>query len=255
MRTRSRHEIMRGYAALHKEQSRRRRRPFQIAAAVILLGVSGKLFMLYSDTFMAAVNSAISRTIRWTDDIRNPSNYTARQAQSAFPAAAPGSSVSPETAMQMHRAANTPPAGGPAPAASNPPARPSRPAPLAKNSWRVSGTVYDLATLTPVRGAVITFLRDSKQPATVATDDHGTYRIDLAKSDGWTVSLKTPGHRRGQILDIDPSYRVRDADERRAVFEHIAEEDLAPAPVVWKRATSEVKLDLITLPLKWADTR
>ena len=253
---------MRGYNALHREKARRRTRPFKIAAAVLILAVSGKLFMVYGGTFMAAAGSVITRALKKADDMRNPSNYAAKPAlpkeePPAVPAE-PGSPVAPENALRSQLfAPDAPPAPGPAPAptASAPAVMPSEPAPLAKNSWRVSGTVYDLATLEPVQGADITFLRDSKEPATVTSDDNGAYEIDLVKSDGWTVSLETHDHRRGQILDIDPSYRVRDADERRAVLEHITDGDLTPAPVGWKRASSKVKLDLIVVPLGESDSR
>lgn len=254
---------MRGYNALHREKARRRTRPFKIAAAVLILAVSGKLFMVYGGPFMAAAGSAITRVLKKADDMRNPSNYAAKQVPPeaeppAVPAEAPGSPVAPEHALRAQLfAPDAPPAQGPAPApsASAPPARPFGLAPLAKNSWRVSGTVYDLTTLAPVQGADITFLRDSKEPATATTNDNGAYEVDLVKSDGWTVSLEAHDHRRGQILDIDPPYRVRDADERRAVLEHITDGDLTPAPVGWKRASSKVKLDLIAVPLNWTDSR
>ncbi|MDD5302344.1 MAG: carboxypeptidase-like regulatory domain-containing protein [Elusimicrobia bacterium] len=262
MRARSKYEIMRGYTALHKAKARRRRRPFQIAAAVLLLGAGGWLFMVHGDTITAAAGSAIAAIGRWADDMRNPSNYASKSAASpapapAPPAAAPGAPVAPEAALSSQLfppdAPPASPAQAPAPApAAAPPAAPKA---LAKNMWRVSGTVYDLATLEPVPGADITFLRDSKEPETATTNDKGGYEIDLAKADGWTVSLEAHDHRRGQIFDIDPSYRVRDADERRAALEHISDGDLTPAPVDWKRASAKVRLDLIAVPQQWTEPR
>ncbi|MDP3541378.1 MAG: hypothetical protein Q8T11_02795, partial [Elusimicrobiota bacterium] len=117
--------------------------------------------------------------------------------------------------------------------------------------WRVSGTVYDLATMESVQGADITFLRDDKEPAKATTGDDGSYEIDLAKGDGWTVSVEAHGRRPGQVLDLDPSYRVRDADERRAALELITDGDLGPAAVDWKRSSSKVRLDLIVVPSQW----
>ena len=255
---------MRGYTALHKERSRRRLRPFKIAAAVILLGVSGKIFMVYGDKMTAAAGSALGAVGRWADDMRNTThNATTPAAAPAPPAApaaptAPGAPVAPEAALGAKLfAADPQPEQGPAAAAapSAPPSRPARPLPLAKNSWRVSGTVYDLATLQPVQGADITFLHDEKEPRKATTDDAGSYEIDLAKGDGWTVSLEAHDRRPGQILDIDPSYRVRDADERHAAFDHISDGDLSPAQVGWKRSSSKVRLDLIAVPNYWTNAR
>lgn len=262
MRARTKQEIVRGYTKLREQKARKRRRPFQVLAAVLLLGAGGKLFMVYGDALMTAAGSVRGEIARWADDMRNPSNYAPEGAAAPAPApppSAPGSPTPPEDALRTQLFSPETPPASPAPAqrpASAPAAAPpAGPKPLAKNTWRVSGTVYDLATLDPVPGANIAFLRDSKESATATTDDKGAYEIDLAKGGGWTVSLEAPDRRRGQIFDIDPSYRVRDADERRAALEHITDGDLAPAPVDWKRARTKVRLDLIAVPNRWTDAR
>lgn len=120
--------------------------------------------------------------------------------------------------------------------------------------WRVSGAVFDLVTLKPVAGAGITFTREGAESANAATDENGDYEVDLAKGDGWIVSLKAPHYRPGQIVDLDPSYRVRDADERRAALEQINDADLTPAPVEWKLKQTKVRLDLVVVPRYWTAT-
>ncbi len=260
MRTRTRQEIMRGYAKLREQKARKKRLPFQILAAVLILGAGGKLFMVYGDKITATASSALGKVSRWADGMRDPSNYASKTV--AVPAAptapaAPGAPVAPEAALgsQLFGSDNQPeqaPAAAPTPA---PPVKPAGPKPLAKDSWRVSGMVYDLATLRPVQGADITFLRDEKEPQTATTDDAGAYEIDLPKGDGWTVSMEARDRRPGQILDIDPPYRERDADERHAAFDQISDGDLSPAQVAWKRSSSKVRLDLIAVPSFWADAR
>jgi hypothetical protein len=137
---------------------------------------------------------------------------------------------------------------------------PQQPPPLApepaKNAWRVSGTVYDLATMQPVSGAIITFRGPSQETATAAADSSGRYVIDLPKKDGWTVNGVGGGgyggyFRPGQLLDVDPSYLNSDAEERRAVVEHTSDEDLAPVQVGWKLTDSKVRLDLMGVPRGW----
>ncbi|MCR4294385.1 MAG: hypothetical protein NUW21_02535, partial [Elusimicrobia bacterium] len=56
---------------------------------------------------------------------------------------------------------------------------------------------------------------------------------------------------RGQILDLDPSYRVRDDDERRAVFDNVSDGDLIPVHVEWNRSSAKARLDLFAVPRHW----
>lgn len=259
MRPRTRQEIMRGYAKLRDDKARRRRRPFQILAAALFLAGGGWLFAEHGRALKALAASAGGAIVRWTDDMRNPSNYAARSAPeapaaAATPPPAPGGPVAPESAMRSQLFPDdyaTPPAPPAAAVPGQGPPAPAAPKPLAKNAWRVSGTIYDLATLEPVAGAKVVFLLDDKRPVETETDERGAYEADLVKGDGWTVSVSAPQRRRGQILDLDPSYLVRDADERRAVFDNISDGDLIPAPADWKRSSSRVTLDLFVIPNRW----
>lgn len=256
MRSRTRQEIMRGYAKIREDKARRRRRPFQLLAAVLLLGAGGWLFKTHGARLTAAASAAGGAIVRWADDMRNPSHYAMQAAPKPEPKPepppAPGAPVAPESAMrsQLFPEDHQPPTP-PADAPSKSPERPAGPKPLSKNAWRVSGTVYDLASLNPVPDAEVTFLLDEKEPRSARTDEYGAYEVDLPKGDGWTVHLVAPERRRGQILDIDPSYRVRDADERRAVLENVTDGDLIPAPVGWRRSASKARLDLFAIPNRW----
>lgn len=253
MRARSRQEIMRGYVKLRSDKERRRRRPFLVAGALLLLAVGGKLFLMYEDAAKAAASSAGDLISRRIDDMRNPSNYAMKPVAQGEPApapppAAPGSPVAPENALraQLFPDESAPPQapGSVAPVK----AGPAAPRPLIKNAWRVTGTVYALATLAPVAGAEVAFRRDGAETQTAVTDAKGAYETDLAKGDGWTVEVAAPAHHHGQILDLDPSYRDRDADERRAVLENLSDGDLIPAPVSWPRSKARVSLDLFVIP-------
>jgi hypothetical protein len=121
--------------------------------------------------------------------------------------------------------------------------------------------VYDLASLEPVPGAAVAFSREGGPTVTATTDKDGRYEADIAKGEGWTVYLRPlggqkarvagfgEGWRQGQIVDLDPPYKQRDEDERRAALEHVSDGDLAPAPVGWKKSQSKVTLDLVAVPL------
>lgn len=249
---------MRGYAMMREQQARRRRRPYKILAAVLVLGASAALMKTHGRRLIAVGGPMLSSAVRWADDFRNPAKYASKTAEAPTPAPAapaePGAPVAPEAALaaRLFPSDSPPPDPSSAPAAAAPAPR-RRPASSlpAKSDWRVSGTVYDLATMESVQGADITFQRDDQEPSKATTGDDGSYEIDLAKGDGWTVSVEAHGRRPGQVLDLDPSYRVRDADERRAALELITDGDLGPAAVDWKRSSSKVRLDLIVVPSQW----
>lgn len=248
LRGRTPQEILRGYAKLRAAATAKRRRPYLIAAAVVVLGVSGWLVATYRQKIKAAAG-ALARRV---DAMRDPKNYAPQAPAPAAPRppAAPGEPASVETAVRAQlMSADTPPANpapAPPPVSAPPQAAPAKA--LATNAWRVSGTVYDLKTLEPVADAEITFVRHESETETTMTDAHGEYEIDLAKGDGWTVSLISARHRRGQVLDIDPPYRVRDTDERLAAMNALTDGDLAATPVDWSRGHARVRLDLVAVP-------
>lgn len=122
-----------------------------------------------------------------------------------------------------------------------------------KNIRRVSGMVYDLATLAPVSSAVITFTKDDDQDDVERTMSNidGYYEASLSKGGGWTVSVAARNRRPGQVFDIDPSYRVYGDDVRREALESFTDGDLMPAPIEWPGGKSTVRLDLIVMPERW----
>lgn len=256
MRSRTRQEIVRGYSKLREEKARKRRRPFQMLAAVLALAGGGWLLSEHGATLRTLASSAGEAIGAVIDDMRDPSNYAKSKAPEepapAAPRPKPGEPVAPEAAL---RAQLFPDDHAPAPVSAEgsgeAPAASAASRPLAADAWRVSGTVYSIATLEPVAEARVVFLLDGKEPREKTTDVRGRFTTDLVKAAGWTVNVQAPDHRDGQVLDLDPSYRVRDADERRAVFNHISDGDLIPAPIEWKLSNSRVTLDLFVIPNHW----
>lgn len=258
MRARTRQEIMRGYTLMRERQLRLKRRPYKIAGAVLAAAAAGALAWNYGARIAAVAVPKVSAAVRWADDMRNPENYASKPRSEPPPPAqppAPGEPVPPEAALgnQLFPRDPAPQPGGPAAPAKASPPRPARNRPLAKNAWRVSGTVYDLDTLAPLHGADIAFMADDKEIEKVTTDERGEYEVDLPKTAGLSVSMEAADRRPGQIVDADPPYRQRDADERRAAFEHVTDGDLGPAPLEWKRSASRVRLDLVAVPNRWTE--
>lgn len=268
MRGRTKQEIVRGYTQLRESKERRRRLPLKIASFFLFAAAAGKLGWDFRAVIRTTSATAMTRVAAWYDKFTDPSSYAPKSAPSAENAGetAP-KSISPLTTQTTpppglandvpeHPGSAPPPASRTAPA---PP--PAVKSPVAKNAWRVSGVVYDLSSLEPVPESVVKFTRDGREPVTAQTGADGSYEVDLVKGDGWTVSMtsmsgqkaqlagKGQGWRRGQILDVDPPYRQRDADERRAAIDALSDGDLGPAPVGWKRSASKVNLDLVAVPL------
>ncbi|MBI5247209.1 MAG: carboxypeptidase regulatory-like domain-containing protein [Elusimicrobia bacterium] len=268
MRARTKQEIVRGYTQLRESKERRRRLPLKIAAFLLIAGAVGKFGWDFRAVIRTTAGTAMTRVAAWYDQFTDPKNYAPRGAET------PAENAGAETPKSISplAAQTTPPPGllddGPAGRAAAPPssshsaaaAPPAVKPPVAKNAWRVSGVVYDLSSLEPVPDAELTFFGDGRQSVTTKTGADGTYEADLVKGDGWTVSMvslsgqkaqlagKGGGWRKGQIIDVDPPYRQRDADERRAAIESLSDGDLAPAPVQWKRSASKVHLDLVAVP-------
>lgn len=251
MRVRTKQEIVRGYAKLREERARRKRRPYQIAAALLVVGGVARLSWLYRAPVASAVSEAASKVSRWADEMRDPKHY-APQLDSAEAPPPESEAVAPMRPPDPTPAPSPEPA--PAPAAGPAiPNEPGTPEPPPENAWHVTGTVYDLATLAPVEGAGVTFLFKDDKPVSAVTDAKGGYAVYLPKAGGWTVGLASPMHRVGGVLDIDPPYRVRDADERRATHRYITDGDLTPSPVDWPVGRDEVKLDLVAVPHRWPE--
>ncbi len=269
MRARTKHEIMRGYAQLRESKARRRRLPVQIIVFVLVAGGAVKLGWDYRAVIRSSAGSAKVRAAAWYDQFTDPKSYAPQSAQTPVENASAGAdaprSVSPlaaQTAPPPGLLNDLPEHPGTAPPASprGTPAPPAVKRPVAKNAWRVSGVVYDLSSLDPVPDSTLTFSSDGREPVTAKTGADGAYEVDLVKGDGWIVSMvsmsgqkaqvagKGWGWRKGQLLDVDPPYRQRDADERRAALEHLSDGDLDPAPVGWKRSASKVHLDLVAVP-------
>jgi hypothetical protein len=244
LRSRTKQEIVRGYAALREEKSRRRKFPFQVAAAVLLAAAGVKLGWDRRDELRAAAAAAKAAAAETAKDLTTPTNLGA-------PPAAPLQTAGEQLAAV--RAAGTP-ASAPAAEAGAPASAPAprKPAgPPRKSHWRFAGSVYDLATLSPVPGAEITFLREGSEPVVARADDGGDYEADVEKAEGWQVSLRVPGYREGQVVDIDPPYRSRDEDERRKAVENLSDGDLAPAPVDGGKGGSKTALNLVAVPELW----
>lgn len=267
MRARTKHEIVRGYAQLRESKARRRRLPLMVVVFALVAGTAIKFGWDFRAVIRTSAGAARTRAAAWYDRFTDPKNYAPRGAATAenVRANAPPSTPPPPAPASSpavrrdERPATAPPPSPPSSgetAASSPAVKP----PVAKNAWRVSGIVYDLSSLDPVPNSEITFFGDYRKPVTTITGADGAYEVDLSKSDGWTVGVNAPdrradkmggivpGWRRGQVLDVDPPYRVRDSDERQAAVDAISDGDLAPAAVGWKRSASNVRLDLVVVP-------
>lgn len=250
LRARTKQEIVRGYAALREEKSRRRKLPFKIAAAVLLAGAALKLGWERRAELLSAAAAARQAAAETAEDLTTPANLGAPPAAPLLTASQQVEAARSHGSDQAPHAGSPPPgASAPSAAAAAPPAKPQ--GPPKKTHWRISGSLYDLATLSPVSGAEISFLREGAEPVLVRAGDRGEFEVDIEKGGGWHASLRAPGYRDGQVLDLDPPYRSRDEEERRKAVENLTDGDLAPVPVEGNPRSSEVRLSLVAVPERW----
>lgn len=226
LRPRSKQEIMRAYARLREEKARRRILPIKILVVALILGGAAKLSRDHQTEIKAAAATAREAVNRWSEEMTDAKRYAKR------PADAPAAVSEPEVEVTM-----LPPAPKPPPAA---------------NVWRVSGLVYDLNTLQPIPNSEVRFFRERGSSLTTKTDKTGRYEVDLVRGAGWHVSVTAPDRRKGQVVDINPSYRERDPEARRAASMHLSDSDLGPSPVNWSRKRSQVTLNLVAVPHAWS---
>lgn len=262
LRSRTKQEIVRGYAYLRAEEKRRKALPFKVAGAAIVIALTA----FFSWDNRGKILEWAERARRWTakkyERFLDANSYVDKKKEPDLPVTVnpadlpkddPRSPFSPnhkpaqQPVVEAFRGVSPPPPPRPEPA---PPAPKRAPA---KTDWRVSGTVYDLATLEPVGDAEVVFLLHGRSPRTATTGGDGTYEADIPKDEGWTVTLRSGRHKPGQIVDADPPYRSRDADERRATQQNASEGDLSPAPVSFPRSKSRVTLNLVAVPETWPD--
>ncbi len=258
MRGRTKQEIVRGYAYLREERARRKALPFKIAGAILVVAVTIKVSWDNREGIKSAAESGKKFVAEKYDKFTDAKTYSPQQTPAEPPPVNPADlpPSDPQSAHSPQRAAH---GGGPgeagrgAPPPEAPPAAPTpvKTGPPAAADWRVGGRVYDLATLEPVSGAEVSFQRPDIAPVSVVTDQDGRYEADIPKGEGWTVRLASSEHRPGQVLDVEPPYSQRDADERRAALDNLSDGDLSPAPVSWKRSRSKVRLDIIAVRRSW----
>ena len=259
MRARTKQEIVRGYAKLREEQARRKRRPFQIMATVLVVGAGSWLVVRFQVPLMTVARSGKARAAAWFDRFTDTNTYAPEKATETASETTPP--VAPVTKSPFAPVL-TPPAelelrnarpAAPIVAAPATPLIPAKP-PVPKNSWVVTGTVYDVDNLEPAKNATISFTRDTLPKVVVKTDDNGEYEAVLAKGEGWTALVEVRNRRRGQVADLEPPYRTRDEDERRAAFDHISDGDLAPAAVAGNLKSAKVHMDFVTFPNYWSSS-
>lgn len=264
LRSRTKQEIVRGYAYLRAEEARRKALPFKIAGAALVIAVTAFLSWDNRGKILELASRAKAWTAKKYERFLDANSYVDKKAEPLLPVTVnpadlprtdprspynPKSRPSDAPALEAFRGISPKPP--PAPAAKD--AAPEPKGPPAKTDWRVSGSVYDLQTLKPVAEAEVKFLFHGEGPVIVTTDSEGRFEADLAKDDGWTVTLRSPRHKPGQIVDSEVPYRSRDADERRATQQNASDGDLSPAPLSFSRAKSRVRLDLVAVPENWVE--
>jgi hypothetical protein len=124
--------------------------------------------------------------------------------------------------------------GGPGEAPQAPPPAPAAPQPKPASEWRLRGTVYDLTTLKPLSGCLITFTdpQGSGRPVRTRTDAAGRYRVLVAAlPDGYAAALSKTGFSPSYLNQQTESVKAMPADQRLGLARRLAA-TLGAAPLV-----------------------
>jgi len=275
-RPRSKYEITRAYATLRAMEEKRRKRPFIIGGYLLAFAVIGGLYVRFQAPVRAAFAAGRSKVERFIDQARDPGRLIA---PAATPKTAPVPPASPAEAAAAASAFGkptwsppppirqepTPKASGPVMAAPPPagPAGAEPPPPTRKrpkgdlplkamdaSEWALRGSVYDLATLTPVADAVFSVRYNERLEASFKSDEDGRYMVVLRRvtNGGFELSNRTEGYAPAVYSESDVPYAQLTPAERRDMAETARAGDVHPTPITDISGEDSIHRDLFVVP-------
>lgn len=255
LRGRSKYEITRDYAQLREDKSRRRRRPFVILGALLVLGAAGRMVFLHRERIARTYGRAHARVTRFMDEAGDPANYAPHPiAKSAAPDEPPAPAP----------AGGSPPTSGsaPAPEQKNPSAKappievPDLVVPaMEPNRWAVYGRVYDLKTLRPAGNVGVTFVHSMGGASYLSrgsvSDADGRYMVVFERSKfpgGYEAACNDARYLRPVFQEADIPYATLPAADRQSLLDSARSGDMHSTPFEEITGEDSRRLDLFLAP-------
>ncbi len=231
LRPRSRRELMESLNKDRRDEDARRRKPYQILGAIVLVLALGYGFKQAQR--MGFLKSA------------PPPEPPKPQAAAPAPAPAPSiPSIMANQATSTPAPAVTPAYNGPK---SSTAAAPAEEAPA---DWLVNGAVYDLISLKPAAGARLVFENHfSGEQFKAKCDARGRYKVHLPKltDGGYAVSVSAKGYRGDYLEEGSPPFANRTQAGREEAAADAAQSAVLHVPIFLDK-DAELEYNLALLP-------
>jgi len=130
-------------------------------------------------------------------------------------------------------------------------AKPSDERNAADDNWRVSGTVFDLVSLSPIRRARLIFTdRQTGRDYPARTDSRGEYQIRLPKlrHGGYALRLRINNREAMYLEDMGPPLRSQTERQRLETVSSFDPSSILHVPILPPFSDSSLRYDLAILP-------
>jgi hypothetical protein len=238
LRGRSPQEITRGFAHAREEKARRRRRPFVVIATLAAVGGAGYALNAHKAPILDAGRRAWAWFGHFYDENSDPA-YTAPNIKhmdeppaATATSAPPSSNAAPLTATQLEPARAAASGGLPTPVL-------SAPEPLLPHAeptqWILHGRVYDLATLKPLAGVLVSAKLGDSILQERFTDPNGYYAFVLGRpqtdNGGYSLETRNPHYATAAQYEGDIPYRTLPAEDRQRMIEAAQDNGVQSTPL------------------------
>jgi hypothetical protein len=227
MRPRSRNEIFRGIHGEQVEARSRRRRPYIVLAVLTFLALGGYAWWRFGPAMKPA-------------SAKRPA-AVAVQAPAPAPAPSPAAEA-PSSYSSVNEPVYT---SAPPPSLHRAKATPTK--------WRVSGRIYDLLTLKPVAGAVVSFVvPETGARKSVKTGRDGRYVLLLPtlKEGGYAPEVSHPDYRPGFLEESEEvPYREQSESRRIEAAQLLRENVIMHVPVSPANGANALTYDAVLTPI------
>lgn len=115
----------------------------------------------------------------------------------------------------------------------------------------VYGVVRDILTGCPIPGAkTVLRVEGESVDGRAVSDASGFFEVSMNKGarGAAALSFSAPGYREGQLEDVDPPYRDREAESRQETLYQLNAEDLEPIPVRYPPSAEQIRVDAVLIP-------
>ncbi len=136
------------------------------------------------------------------------------------------------------------------PSALNPLGDPAPP-PRAESRWIIRGKAYDLLSLRPVAGALITFMdRHTARRVSVHSGKDGRFSAKLPplREGGYEVRVRARNYHKNFLDEAEPPYHAQGRQRREEALELFRNSDVLHVPILLTGGQPELEYNVVLAP-------